>query len=109
MQYRYVDKYFVPFNGLFNYFVGQWSETSYHSPLTDEFGDKIEMGESYFMRKYDTRSVRLSKRSMDNLLKVMFLSNNWLEDICDNLNQIQKDHLDNELKKAVGSLSNSDS
>ena len=57
-----------------------WRVTSARKAHIDEFGDEIKRGEDYYRRESGPEVVdvfRLSARSMDKVLRVLFEWNNW--------------------------------
>ena len=80
------DKYLDAFNGLFDTY-SKWERTRWHGNLTDDFGDSIPMGETYFLKK-SAVTLRLSSRSMEKLLSVLFPYNKRLLDIANKMNEI---------------------
>ena len=57
-----------------------WRVTSARIAHIDEFGDEIKRGEDYYRRESGPEVVdvfRLSVRSMDKVLRVLFEWNNW--------------------------------
>jgi hypothetical protein len=57
-----------------------WRVTSARTAHIDEFGDEIKLGEDYYRRESGPEVVdvfRLSARSMDKVLRVLFEWNNW--------------------------------
>lgn len=96
------DKYLDAFNGLFDTYY-KWETTSWHGNLTDEFGDTIPMGETYFLKK-SAITLRLSCRSMEKLLSVLFPHNKRLVDIAEKMNRIDAEVKEKNMLEALQML-----
>lgn len=69
----------------------------------DEFGDKITLGETYYLRNLGgawDNALKLSKRSMDVVMFSFFANNSWLEKVGDQMIARELE----EMKKALECL-----
>lgn len=85
---------FKRFNALFEGY--RWQTTEARKDHEDEFGNRIQAGESYFSRDMGpawTDKAKLSRRSMEALLRCVLWSNPRGEMVAEELRKVDQDRL----------------
>lgn len=85
---------FNRFNALFEWY--RWQTTDARKDHEDEFGDRIQAGETYFSRDMGagwTDKAKLSRRSMEVLLRCVLWSNPRGKMVAEELKKVDQDQL----------------
>jgi hypothetical protein len=84
-----------------------WEWTHARKQHADWFGDRIQPGEEYLKRRYGEAHhayVKLSSRSLDRVLFVLFGANPLFEMIAERLKEVRARERDTQMRKALESM-----
>ena len=106
MDYLYLDdkkfiELFSRFDALFHDW-GRWKAVKARKDHMDVFGEPIQTGETYFKRDYGASwdaTIKLSRKSLELVMFVMFAGNLILEQVADKFIEARLEYMREQMAK----------